>query len=301
VAFLKRNATYGHVLNSLPFYGSNGGVIVAPERSGADRDAIGRALVRGFRDVADGDDVIASTIVASPLAPLDDLYREEVAPTLEDERIGQLTALPALSSETSDAKVSQALLASHPAQARKVRKALRSSVRVESDGSIETMRALAAIHRDNMEAIGGSAKSWSVFEAIRGAFVHDVDYRVYRATVEGETVAALLVFFYGRVSEYFTPATLTSARPLQPSSLLVHTAMIDAVRRGCTTWNWGGTWTTQHGVRAFKASWGAEEIVYRYFVRERPGSELRSLDAQTLLRAYPNFYAIPFRCLEPRQ
>jgi hypothetical protein len=294
--FLKKNAKHGNVLNSLPFYGSNGGVLVAP--SCPDAPAVRRALLHAFQDVAKAESVVASTIVSSPLDPQEELYRETTGFNLTDERIGQITPLPRVGKDTSDAAVADALMAVYHTKTRNiVRKGLLSGAIVSHDDSLESMQALAKIHDDNMRAIGGTSKPWAVFEAVREAFEYDVDYRVYSARLDGRTISALLVFFHNDACDYYTPATIAEFRGQQPGSLLIYRAMHDAVRRGCAHWNWGGTWLTQKGVYDFKSKWGTRDWTYRYYVREYPHSELRGLDRATILREYPYYYTVPFDVL----
>jgi hypothetical protein len=95
------------------------------------------------------------------------------------------------------------------------------------------------------------------------------------------------------VVEYFTPATDVGYRGLQPMSLLVFTAMQDAVRRGCRWWNWGGTWVTQDGVYRFKKRWGTVDRRYFYHTTVFDKGILRCSPEQ-LLEAYPYFYVVPF-------
>lgn len=295
-AFLKRNPRHGNVLNSLPFYGSNGGVLVSPLHP--DASAVRRALLGAFQEVAREDDVVSSTIVSNPLDPQEELYRELTAHNLADERIGQLTPLPRLGDATSDALVGAALMRLYHTKTRNiVRKGLLSGAEVTHDGSLESLRELAAIHAANMQAIGGVAKPWNVFEAVRRTFAYDTEYRVYTAKLDGTTIAALLVFFHHDVCDYYTPATVAEYRGQQPGSLLIFQAMKDAVMRGCAHWNWGGTWLSQKGVYDFKSKWGTRDHTYRYYVREYPRSELRALDRATILREYPYYYTVPFDVL----
>jgi hypothetical protein len=144
-----------------------------------------------------------------------------------------------------------------------------------------------------MAAVGGLAKPFCVFEAIAEIFTYDHDYRVYVADNKGATIAALLVFFYNGVVEYYTPAADVESRHLQPMSLLIFTAMQDAVRQDHRWWNWGGTWATQNGVYRFKKRWGTVDRPYFYYTTVFDKRILRSSREQ-LLKAYPYFYVLPF-------
>ena len=82
-------------------------------------------------------------------------------------------------------------------------------------------------------------------------------------------------------------------------SLLVYSAMQDAVARGCTRWNWGGTWASQTGVHRFKSRFGARDLPYHYFTRVFEPDLLRMTRSE-LEREYRFFYVLPFHELVTR-
>jgi hypothetical protein len=294
-AFIRRNAKYGNVLNSLPFYGSPGGVIVSPDTPNAGE--VKRALLREFQSLAGRERAAASTIISSPLDPDSEFYAVNAQHTVRDERIGQITYLPVHVSDGDELRA--ALMEGfHQKTRNSIRKAEKSGVLVSHSDSLDALRQLAAIHRENIEALRGIAKPVDVFLSIRQVFAYDTDYRVYVAEKDGQSVAWLLVFFYHRTAEYYVPAVLDGYRSYQPMSLLVFHAMQDAAQHGCCYWNWGGTWKTQPGVYRFKARFGAVDRPYYYFTQERDRS-LRRLKREVLLSEYPLCYVVPFDVLEP--
>jgi CelD/BcsL family acetyltransferase involved in cellulose biosynthesis len=294
-AFLHRNRQLGNVLNSLPFFGSNGGVVVSPDAG--DRLQVQCDLIEAFDRLAREESVVTSTIISNPLNPEAEFYDRFSQATLHDERIGQITPLPELAPEETLAERLLHRFDSMPRRA--VRKAQKSGLEVERTDSLAAFDALATIHRRNMEAIGGRVKSARVFELLRSEFACPGDYTLYVARLEGRIVAALLVFFFHRTADYFIPATEAEYRSLQPLSLLIFEAMQDAVRRGCRYWNWGGTWLNQTGVYDFKRRWGTRDCPYRYYVREYEGAaRLRRCSESRIRAEYPDFYVLPFRALE---
>lgn len=295
-AFLLRDAEGRGVLNSLPFYGSNGGVLVDP--GAPDPEPVWRALLGAFEEIAEGERVAASTLVSHPLDESAAVYAAHARHDLVDERIGQLSPLPAGCADAAE-RAARLMEAFHQKTRNAVRKAEKSGVQVSAPDDPELLRTLAGLHRENMEAIGGAYKEWPVFQALAGALRHGRDYRVYAARVDGETVAALMVLFHNGTAEYFVPATRAEFRALQPMSLLVYHAMQEAAARGCRWWNWGGTWTTQAGVYQFKSRWGTVDRPYRYFTRVLDPAVLGRTPAE-LLAAFRYFYVVPFSALEAR-
>lgn len=280
----------GAIINSLPFYGSHGGVLFAPN---SDEDATARALLDALDGLARAEQALSVTLISNPLHANSTLHSNYFGAQFTDDRIGQFTPLPA------GANAEEIMQACHSKTRNMIRKGQKSGFVIRHDGSEEALRHLWKLHQENMSAIDGIAKPWEVFAAIRTNFVYDRDYRVLVAEKDGTVAAALLVFFYNLTAEYFTPASLAAYRSEQPLSLLIFEAMQDAAHRGCTRWNWGGTWPTQHGVYLFKSRWGTQDIPYRYFIREYPEhGSLRHRARTDLLRDYQYFYTIPFSVLE---
>jgi hypothetical protein len=284
-SFARSDARLGTVLNSLPYYGSNGGFVTdgSPEADAA--------LVHAWLELERGLGCAASTLVGSPFDGERDVYEQRIGHAFRDSRTGQLTPLPA-----GDADPEAALFARYDESARRnVRKARKSGVTFRESRAVEDLRFLFATHRDNIQAIGGLNKDWSFFEAVR--LVPAERWSLLVAEQDGAPVAALLLFRFNRTVEYYTPAILERARADQPLALLVHEAMRDAARQGYRWWNWGGTWATQDGVYRFKKKWGAEDRPYHYYVRlSRP--EVLERSPAELREAFPGFFIVPFSKLK---
>lgn len=289
-SFLMRNERYGNMLNSLPFYGSNGGIVLSP--AAQDDNEIKIRLLAEFRTLAEENDVIASTIISNPLLPDKEFYDRHTGYTFVDQRIGQFVVLPNKSGD--QVGLENCLMRMYHQKTRNmIRKAKKSGVRVSDENSIDALKMLAELHRQNMEAIGARAKSWTVFEGIWETFAYDNDYKVYLAHKDENVIAALLVLFSNRTAEYFVPATHRDFRRFQPMSLLIFEVMQEAVRRGFRYWNWGGTWLSQDGVYRFKKRWGTEDRAYFYYTRIFD-KRIMNYTKEQLLDEYPNFYVLPF-------
>lgn len=283
-----KHGRFGTVVNSLPFYGSHGGIVSREDVSAEVVKTLFNALTKVCHDV----DAITCTLIESPLDQRTDNYDYYYADVF-DYRIGQISSLPASSDSIP---IDDTLLAGYHQKTRNmVRKGMKCGFEVSHDSTQETFKALQSIHAINMQSIGGRAKPFSVFEAIKDVFVYDVDYRIYTARKDGQIVSALLVFFFKDMVEYFTPATLESYRTQQPLSLLIHSAMKDAVlEKNAKLWNWGGTWLSQDGVYQFKSRWGTVDYPYKYHVKLYKPDIITGQSKETFLSEYQNFYVIPF-------
>jgi Acetyltransferase (GNAT) domain len=286
-SFIKDVPGKGSVANSLPFYGSHGGVI-----AGNYQGEVARALLSHFRDFVADRGCISSTIVSSPF--ISDLSQYEACTgfTASDFRIGQMTPLPN-ADEDPRAAVMRTL---HSKTRNMVRKAEKLGIAVTSDPQPSGFAFLMQVHKKNMVEIGGMAKPAHFFDLVEKEFKYNTDYRLYMAWLEGVPIAALLLFYFNGTVEYFAPVIVKEYRSSQSLSLLIYHAMVDAVVKGFKWWNWGGTWLTQDGVYQFKRRWGAIDMPYRYFTTILDQRVLKSSKAE-LLNDFPYFYVAPFALL----
>ncbi|MDP1571619.1 MAG: GNAT family N-acetyltransferase [Vicinamibacterales bacterium] len=265
---------HGDILNSQPFFGSNGGVLATT--------AAAETALRGeYERMAAA--CAAATWVSHP-------FTDVTAPAhdITDERIAQWTDLGG-----GEAGLMAVI---EPSARRNIQKARAEGVVVRE--AADALPFLEATHRENMAAIGGRAKPAAFFSALGETMTFGRDWRLYVAERLGEPLAALLTFEAARTVEYVMPVVKEPARPLQPTAAVLAHAMGDAAARGFTRWNWGGTWLTQEGVYRFKKKWGARERRYQYFVTVNDRS-LLSRGAAELSAAYPWYFTVPFGALAP--
>ncbi|MBF0326578.1 MAG: GNAT family N-acetyltransferase [Alphaproteobacteria bacterium] len=284
----RNDPRWGTVINSLPWFGSHGGCLVADDND----DQVRRALLGALRARIAAPDVLSATIALTPAEEAHfDLYAQILEPRTVDRRIGQVTRLPtgrdpALIASDLEVTISQ--------RTRWVcRKANRQGFVEVVSNEIEQWQYLHRIHSANMDAIGGVAKPWDHFLALRRHLAPKAT-RLSVAYSDGQPVAAMLLAIHGTTVEYMIPAVDAAFRPLQPLSFLIWQAMVDLIPKGAAEWNWGGTWTTQGGLHLFKRGWGGEDRPYSYLVcaSERSVNILRQEgDWRT---AFPYFYVFPY-------
>ncbi|MBI5740641.1 MAG: GNAT family N-acetyltransferase [Nitrospirae bacterium] len=288
--FLKRNRRLGNVLNSLPFFGSNGGIITHanPEAK--------RRLIDAWHALTEKEQCISATLITSPFEPDMDFYKQHTHYSYLDRRIGQLTRLPELpAAEDLERRLMGIFQDPRP---RNIRKALKNGIAVTAECGKDNLDFLMATHKENMKVIGGTPKDESFFRLIPEIFRYGEDFLVYTAYRGSEPVAALLLFYFNKTVEYFTPVIKENYRTFQPLSLIIFEAMKDAVARGYQWWNWGGTWLSQDGVYDFKKKWGAEDMPYFYYTRADEEWLLHRTQEE-LKEEYPCFFTVPFRALQP--
>ncbi|HXH18994.1 MAG TPA: peptidoglycan bridge formation glycyltransferase FemA/FemB family protein, partial [Chitinophagales bacterium] len=283
----KQDERMGTVLNSLPYYGSNGSFVFDSSLSESDRNQIKVGLIEAFESSATCLNASAYTVITNPLAE-DDWATAGLQFDYSDYRIGQITLLPYPKNN-----IEQELLKifSDP-RPRNIRRARNAGITIEIRHDYEALSFLFGVHKQNIESIGGKAKKREFFEMIPKFFTPQ-EYAVYVACKKKTPVAALLLFYFNKTVEYFTPATIPTFRNDQPSALLIFEAMKDAIAKGFAYWNWGGTWKTQQGVYDFKKRWGAVDLKYNYYSTVL-NKNLLKINREDLTSAFSDFYLFPF-------
>jgi len=271
-----KTGCYGKVVNSLPYYGSNGGILSLHEESHI-------FLLEYYYKYIE--DVGSATYIENPLIKAS----AEVKFELIDERIGQFTSIG------FNGNVKESLLKSFDASARRnIKKAIKSEVTVEIDNT--QTEFLFETHFENITSINGKAKEKKFFLLLDSFFEKGKDYNIFVAKKDDINIAALLVFYYNKTVEYFTPVIKKEFRNMQPLSLIIYQTMIDANKKNYTLWNWGATWKTQEGVYKFKKKFGTIDILYKYF-NTINNNKIYSSSSEELLKEYNGFYVIPFNKL----
>jgi len=288
LAFVERtHAEYGRVVNSLPWYGSHGGCTLAD----AADDEVRRALLGAYRRRALGDGLLTATMV---LTHGETRYLESYAASLvpreTDDRIGQVTELPA-GGPGLEARLEATMLQK---TRNLVRKSLRQGFREIVTDEEWAWRFLHDTHVENMRAVGGRPKPWQHFAVFRDGLPEN-QRRLSIALLDDLPVAALLLFRFNRTVEYITPVCVAQYRPLQPLSFLIWHGWLGAVETGARWWNWGGTWRSQHTLHHFKAGWGAQDEPYAYLICAADDAVDRLRQAsEEIWRQFEFFYLYPF-------
>lgn len=287
--FIKTDPHFGKVINSLPWYGSYGGVIAPMENMDT-----WLALLEAYREIVTAPDVLTATLITNPFQSEAAQWCEDIlqAP-YRDERICQISALPPHGEDDEKALLSL------------YRKKTRNLVRKASEQGFQWMvcdedwawQFLYETHLENMRSIGGNAKPWSHFVALRHS-IPAQQRHLSLALLNDEPTAAMLLILYGNVIEYITPVIEHEYRSQQPLSFLIHQGMQFAVKQNFCWWNWGGTWKNQESLHHFKAGWGAVDHPYTYFVHARPESlELLRREMTILQKKFQYFFLFPYYLL----
>lgn len=277
----------GRVVNSLPWYGTHGGCLLADP---ADDDAR-RTLLRAFRAATFDEDLLSATVIlTSDETSHHATYAGILEPRDVDDRIGQVTVLPPAGPGLED----RLMTAIRQKTRNLVRKALNQGFAEVVTDEPWAWDFLHRTHVENMTAIGGKPKPMHHFTIFRETL--PASWRRLSVAMAGDRpVAAMLLFSFNRTVEYITPVIKMEHRAEQPLSFLIWHGLRWAAERGYRLWNWGGTWRSQQSLHHFKAGWGAEDQKYGYLICA-PGDAPQRLAAAMprLAAAFPYYYLYPF-------
>ena len=272
----------GCIYNSLPYFGSNGDFLT-------DNESAFEELTGAYNESARSSKTLSATVISNPFSGH---KKETVLHNYIDWRIAQYTELGTAEKSPAD------LLSRIDSSARRnLRKAVAEGVTVEIDHN--QLNALRVMHQENIRTIGGIPKTDTFFSLVSRHFLPGEDYHIYIAKKEGVVIAALLVFYFNRTVEYFTPAIHHDYRAVQPMAAILIAALQDATHRGFAVWNWGGTWTSQEGVFRFKKKWGAAEDRYCYYTQLNK-FYLLDWPPNRIRETFPHFFVVPFSALNDK-
>lgn len=145
--------------------------------------------------------------------------------------------------------------------------------------------------------MGEFPKKRTFFDSVRDRLKYGEDYRIYSCRSNDNLISALLLFYFNKTVEYFTPVIKKDFRHLQPLSLIIFKAMIDSCANGYKYWNWGGTWVSQDSVYLFKSRWGTKDYPYYYYTKVYD-MNIINRSRELLLQEYPYFFVLPFNKLK---
>jgi hypothetical protein len=280
----------GALLASCVQAGPLGGVACRP---GADRDAVYRALLTAFSELAVQRGCAVATVISNPLWPDRELCERHLQPDYVLENSCQMLALEgALDGEGR-------LLVASDNLRRNLRRAESAPLTIDEAQTAGNVEEWYALHCQRHNEIGAAPLPAKLFS---GALEHMVPrgkarFFFVRLAPGGEMVAGGFYVFHGAVMDAFMPAQSSAHAKLGANYLLAAHTIGWAFRRGLRFYNWQAS-PPDGGVYRFKRQWGSEDAPYCYLTRITGDVEsLRSAEPDTLRAGYPWHYVLPFDCV----
>ncbi|WP_144903900.1 peptidoglycan bridge formation glycyltransferase FemA/FemB family protein [Halobellus captivus] len=302
---LKENSL-GNVINSSPYFGSYGGIVLSPKLNPETKREVRRGLLDEFTWFAEENDTVLSNVIVSPYETDPYFYEDTIDYTYLDERAGQIIDIP---SPTADENVKKRLFSDRFSKScrRSVRDAKESDVtvgltreageRLDQFYEIYKGEMLGKGYDDAVVRSGGGLKDKEYFERLFDIFGDDAQLRY--VTLNDDVIMGIVELCHGEKLQYYQPAIEMKHRNTGATNLGVYESLQWAVENGYSKYNFGGTWFSQTGLYNFKRRFGADDYIYRYYVTEhRNATHILELTPEELSEEYPGFYVVPYDELE---
>jgi hypothetical protein len=274
-----KESELGKVISSLPFFGPNAGVLCATH------DVIEPILncLKGW--IAE-----QRPISTSIYTPFEDHRAESIYASLMPDalRIEKFTNFIKLDSLSFNSGLLYDL-----------RKAEKGGVVVEATSDIALVPDIYAIYIRNCEDYGIPPKPYACVEELVRSSASNNRTATYIARKDGQIIGALIMIYSPITASYYLPCSIHEFRSLQPTSLLIHHAMMECKKRGLAYWNWEASPSRESGVYKFKKKWGSEDGSYSIFILPgRPKEDFAAWGQEGISRAFPFFFVYPFHLLK---
>lgn len=277
--FFEKKSSYGKVVNSLPFFGSYGGII-------SESNDVKKEILEEFNSYNKKNDILSSVIISNPFDSLKDHYEKYFSFNTKEERRIQCIDLKNETKEHLWTLVEQRVR-------RAIRKSEKNNVSVIESSSDDVIDKFYRLHKKTMEEKNAKPKSYEFFNNLKKNFEENENYNIYVAKKDDELIAFLLVFYFNSFTEYYIPVFNYELRNLQPTSILIWKSLERSIEKKIRYYNFGGTWSDQNELYLFKRGWNANDISYNYYIY-RDLDRINDLGLDTIKNNFENFYVTKY-------
>ena len=278
--YFEKKEEYGIVINSLPFFGSYGGII-------SNSSEIDKKILDELNSINKEKDILSSVIIDNPFNTKNKLYSKKFVHNVFEERLIQCAVIENNKKEDLWNKFEQRVR-------RSVRKSEKNEIKVVTENIDENhLENFYKLHVDSMKIKNGKNKPKQFFSSLLKNFESKKDYEIFTAMKENKPIAYLLVFYHKNMAEYYMPAYDPKYISFQSTSHLIWESIKKAMDREINYYNFGGTWKDQNELYRFKRGWNADDFNYKYFIN-RDLDRINEVGIKRILEKYQYFYISPF-------
>ncbi|MFN0031532.1 MAG: GNAT family N-acetyltransferase [Flavobacteriales bacterium] len=181
-----------------------------------------------------------------------------------------------------------------------LRKAESAGVKIMAVRNDDDIIALNDIYQKNCADYGIPPKSLDCLRLLANASNEGGNTTTWLAMLDNKIVAGLIMIFSPATASYYLPCSLHEYRTQQPSTVLIHHAMMHARSRGIRLWNWESSPSKESGVYKFKKKWGSMDGTYKIFVKPLRNTDyFRTHGSNGISSRFPYFFVYPFNLLQP--
>jgi len=278
--FFEKQSKYGKVINSLPFFGSLGGVI-------SENIEYQKNIINTLNSYNKENDVLSSVIIQNPFHQKNMVYRKYFIHKIEEKKQLQCISLKNKTEEVIWNLFEQRVR-------RAIRKCTNHNVTIKSIPiGKNNLEHFYQLHKNEMESKSVNPKPKIFFELISKYFTFNLDYNFYCAQLDNKSIAYLLVFYSEPYTEYFVPASDIDFKTIQGLSLLIWNSIKDSIKKNMLYYNFGGPGAHDQNLYRFKRGWNSVDYDYSYFIYY-DNELIKEIDVATMKSKYEHFYVIPY-------
>jgi len=281
--FFVKKSVDGNVINSLPFFGSYGGIV-------CDSSENQKQILEELNNINIENDVLSSVIIESPFSKKNEAYQKYYKHNFKEERLCQCIVLDN-NEEELWAKFEQRVR-------RAVRKSQKNNLIVKTvNPDDDVLKNFFQMHKKEMESKKGKPKPEKFFNFVKKNFSNNKEYDIFCAEKDGQSIAYLLTFYSFPYVEYYMPAYDSTFKHLQGTSLLIWESIKSSIKKKMQYYNFGGTWKTQSELYLYKRGWNSRDFFYNYYIfgdLERG----QKIGLEKIKQNYPFFYVFSYSDLE---
>ena len=121
-----------------------------------------------------------------------------------------------------------------------IRRATKEGVTIEISKNAADVEHFINIHQDTVQRHKFTPYTNDYFRAQVNTFLQNDDVLIFLAKYQNKVIAAAVIMFYGNMASYHHGASLSEYYKIPASYLLQWTAIQEAKKRGCKTYNFWG-------------------------------------------------------------
>ena len=277
IPLLYKSTSFGRVYNSLPFFGSCGGIV------GSNDFCVElQTQILAIRQETS----FASLNIVSNWYNQVDLNSSSISFNVI-ERINAVKEL-----EGIEGIENEALSTYHSKTRNIVRTTLKNDF--EFCDLSDQFDNITKIYFDEMNLRKRFSKPIGFWEYLIKNKNAQLDYVIYGAKKEGKILGFVLFIYNEKLGqvEYFIPGSTPEGRKYNVNYFLIHSAIIEFSKQKFDTIHFGGSQTNQIDLIRFKQRWGSQTYSYKYF--NTYSKKLEELPNNSLAEEAPYFYVKPF-------
>jgi lipid II:glycine glycyltransferase (peptidoglycan interpeptide bridge formation enzyme) len=280
--FFLKKSKHGLVINSLPFFGSYGGIVYKNDCT--------KLILNELNNFYLENDVLSSVIIPNPLLQNELIYENHFSYKFKDPRLIQCLDLTNKSEHQLWDSFEQRVR-------RAVRKSQKLNITVTNpELTNEVIDEFYKMHITEMQSKGGKIKPNNFFQKIKEHFIIHQDYEIFCAKNNENNLSYLLVFHHNDFTEYYMPAYTSESKNTQSTSLLIWNSIKSSLNRKINYYNFGGTWKNQPELYKFKRGWNSTDFTYNYYIN-CDLEKIKEIGIDEISKNYEFFYIVPFEQL----